>query len=123
MPYVAIVGSRRYPTLYDIIEFVKRLPGDAIVVSGGAKGVDTIAVETALMCGLGTIVFPAEWDKHGRSAGYIRNKDIVSRADVVVAFWDGVSRGTAHSMDLALSMGKPLYCKMFWSIHIQEVVV
>ena len=105
---VAIVGSRSGVSEVAVRSFVERLYGkypNALIVSGGAKGVDSWAVDEAEHLGLATLVFPAEWDRFGRSAGFRRNRTIVDNADVVVAFTTG-SRGTAHTIDLARSAGK-----------------
>jgi hypothetical protein len=112
--YVAIIGSREYTkqrgaSPQNIIRYVRSLPENAVVVSGGATGVDSIGVSAAEQRGLETVVFPAEWDKYGKSAGFRRNHDIVNAADIVIAFWDGKSRGTKHSMGLARKQNKPLY--------------
>ena len=45
--------------------------------------------------------FPADWDKHGKSAGYKRNLEMAENADALIAFWDGESRGTKHMIDIA----------------------
>jgi len=95
---VAIVGSRQGVKLAKVQKFVHDLAAkypDAVVISGGAKGVDTAAVEDARAYGLRTEVYPADWDRHGKSAGFRRNRQIVAAADVVVAFWNGESRGWA----------------------------
>jgi len=109
---VAIVGSRSYPHPESVRQFVQQLAEkypDAIVVSGGARGVDSIAEEEAERSGLDTLIFPADWETHGKRAGFLRNRDIVSAADLVVAFWDGSSKGTQHSFDLAAELGKAIY--------------
>jgi hypothetical protein len=54
------------------------------------------------------VVHEAEWDKYGKSAGYIRNKTIWDDSDMGIAFWDGVSKGTKHSFDLAKKQNKKL---------------
>lgn len=104
----AIVGSREYPHLDLVRAFVRKLPTGSVVVSGGARGVDSVAEEAARECGLGAIVIPADWSQ-GRGAGIARNADIVAAADIVVAFWDGKSRGTQNSMSRAVEAGKPLW--------------
>ena len=58
---------------------------------------------------LPTIIFAAEWDKFGKSAGYKRNVRIVEAADLVIAFWDGESKGTKHTINIAEKMGKKLH--------------
>lgn len=98
---VAIVGSRGYSRLGDVSLFVTLLPHDAVIVSGGARGVDSAAESAARVRGMQTVIYKAEWARYGNSAGYKRNADIVKAADVVVAFWDGVSKGTKHTIDLA----------------------
>lgn len=105
---VAIVGSRDFPSQQKVIDYVNQLSAHAQIISGGARGVDTWAEQAARKRGLNVTVFPAEWDRHGKVAGFLRNHDIVKYADRVVAFWDGKSRGTQHTMSLAKINGKPL---------------
>lgn len=106
---VAVVGSRGYPSLGFVREFVRRLaardPG-ATVVSGNARGVDRAAEEEARAAGLEVVSLPADWDTHGKAAGFIRNGQIVERCDAVAAFWDGRSRGTADTVRRAEVAGK-----------------
>ena len=104
---VAIVGSRDYPRLDQVRRYVKLLPEGTVVVSGGALGVDSCAAEEALRHDLATEEFLPEWDRLGRGAGFIRNADIVDAADLVVAFWDGKSRGTKNTIDLVRKASKP----------------
>jgi len=79
---------------------------DTVVVSGGAKGVDTWAVESAQKYGLKVEVYPADWEKHGKGAGFIRNTQIVEGSDSVLAFWDLISRGTMDTVRKAQTQGK-----------------
>jgi hypothetical protein len=112
---IAIVGSR---TFGDRIEdtkvrnavkaYVASLPSDTVIVSGGASGVDTWAENAARECGLGVIVFKPDWKLYGKSAGMIRNGQIIEAADSVVAFWNGGSSGTANSIERAKRAGKPV---------------
>jgi hypothetical protein len=104
----AIVGSRDWPNEELVVDFVKSLKKSDVIISGGAKGPDTWAVNAAKQLGLETVVHKADWDKLGRAAGMIRNKDIVNDCDKLVAFWDEVSRGTKHSIGLAEKQGKLL---------------
>ena len=103
---VAIVGSRDYPSLWEVWLYVTSLPADSVVVSGGAMGVDAHAEYAAKECGLGVEIYPAEWGLYGRFAGLIRNQTIVDAADRVVAFWDGKSKGTASTIAMAKRAGK-----------------
>lgn len=104
---VAIVGSRGYYPLSDVVEFVAALPADTEIVSGGARGVDRTAEKAARSRGLEVLIIKPEWKRLGRTAGFMRNHDIIESADRVVAFWDGSSKGTAHAIELAWQAGKP----------------
>lgn len=107
--YLAIVGSRDYHNLENIRRYLLlHLGEEDRLISGGARGVDSFAAEVAVSMGRETVIYPADWENNGKSAGFIRNKLIVSFANKVVAFWDGKSRGTAHSIGLALQAGKLL---------------
>jgi len=75
--------------------------GDCVMVSGGAQGADKLGEKYAHARGMKTVIHKPDWKKYGRAAGMIRNKDIIHDADKVFAFWDGVSKGTKNSIDLA----------------------
>ena len=118
---IAIVGTRSfndYEVLKKIIMARIKLCDINCVVSGGARGADTLAVKFAQEFSIEMIVHSAQWDKFGRSAGFIRNEDIISGADIVFAFWDGKSKGTAHSIGLAKSKRKKLFV---YRIDTEEV--
>lgn len=72
------------------------------IVSGGARGADTLGERYAREYGFDLKVFPAEWNKYGRSAGYIRNEEMAKYATHCFIFWDGESKGSKHMYDLAL---------------------
>lgn len=76
------------------------------VVSGGARGADTLGAQWAKVNNLKLHVFKADWEAHGKRAGFLRNTDIAERADVCVAFWDMKSRGTADTIDKFRQRGK-----------------
>lgn len=103
---IAIVGSREYSPLGKVEAYIRLLPSDTIIVSGGAKGVDSLAVSWAKFLGMETLVFLPDWNKYGKSAGMRRNSDIVANCDRLVAFWDGISKGTKDSIDKAQLAGK-----------------
>lgn len=105
---VAIVGSRDWPDLEQVRKYVRGLQPDDIVVSGGAVGVDETAEREARRLNIARLIFPAQWRRHGKPAGYIRNKKIVDAADRVVAFHYRKSDGTQHTIDLAKEAEKPL---------------
>jgi predicted Rossmann fold nucleotide-binding protein DprA/Smf involved in DNA uptake len=106
---LGIVGSRdfdNYKVLRNIIRTHFITWDIDNIVSGGAKGADTLAEQYADEFGINKIILPADWDKYGKRAGFIRNRDIWNNSDVVVAFWDGESKGTKHSFDLAKEFDK-----------------
>ena len=103
---IAIVGSRNYARPALVKEFVHAYKGDITIVSGGARGVDTWAVEAAKERGLDIEVINADWDLYGKQAGFIRNTELIEMADEVVAFWDGQSNGTRDTMNKARKVGK-----------------
>jgi hypothetical protein len=108
---IAIVGSRGFQPLALVEAFVQALPGDAVVLSGGAFGVDTCAETTAQKRGLSTrVIRPNYAAFRGREhvAPLVRNREIVRQSDRVVAFWDGKSTGTAHVIEQARKLDKPL---------------
>lgn len=114
---VAIVGSRDFQNLDVVREYVREQSRDTIIISGGARGVDTVAIEEATRLGLLCEVYPADWEQYGKKAGMIRNQQIVDAADEIIAFWDERSRGTKHTIQRAQRMGKPIViisdCSLF----------
>jgi hypothetical protein len=87
-------------------EFLSRNPWRITeVVSGTARGADRTGEQWASENNVPVKRFPADWDKHGKRAGYLRNADMAEYAEALVAFWDGQSRGTKHMIDLAEKAG------------------
>lgn len=115
---LAVIGSRSFAdkerlfkvldNSYDRIE---------MIVSGGANGADSLAQQWAKERGFPCMVYYARWkDKegnHDKGAGFRRNNYIIKTADKVLCFWDGISRGTAHSIETAEKMGKPVVILKF----------
>jgi len=105
---IAIVGSRDYPDLRAVWMFVERLAArrpDAVIISGGAPGVDTVAAVAGRWYGLEVVEHEAEWERLGKMAGFARNSTIVNDADMLIAFWTGVSTGTVDSIEKARQKG------------------
>lgn len=102
---VVIAGSRNFKK-YDLIEqvvedVIKRGINITEVVSGGARGVDTMGEAWAVKKGVNVKRYPAEWNKYGLSAGPIRNRQMGDYADALIAIWDGTSSGTKNMIDYA----------------------
>lgn len=106
--HVAIVGSRDFPDMGLVVRYVACLEEGAIVISGGAIGVDTEAAESARKYGFRVIEVLPDYNTYGRRAPLVRNKLIAEKCDRMVAFWDGKSRGTYHAMRCAMDLGKPV---------------
>lgn len=71
------------------------------IVSGGARGVDKMGERYAVEHGINLVVMNADWETHGKSAGYKRNQEMADVSTHLIAFWDGKSRGTKHMIDIA----------------------
>lgn len=106
---VLITGSRSW-TDRDTIKRCLSRYHDATVVSGACpKGADRLAEDVARDLGHTVERHPADWSRHGRAAGFRRNEAMVRLgADVVLAFWDGESRGTYHTITTARAAGLPV---------------
>ncbi|MBR2175687.1 MAG: hypothetical protein IJ861_01920 [Clostridia bacterium] len=100
---VAVIGSRSLK----IQNIGSYLPDETTeIVSGGAKGIDTCAGDYARQNCLKLTEFLPEYQKYGRAAPLRRNEQIVQYADIVIAFWDGCSKGTRFVIDYCKKNGK-----------------
>lgn len=81
------------------------------IVSGMASGVDTLAIQYAIENNLPLVEFHADWKKHNRAAGPIRNREMAEYGDALIAIWDGVSRGTKNMIEEATKRGLSVYVK------------
>ena len=112
---IGIIGSRSfndYDYFKEIIDFIVCACGVDNIISGGAKGADSFAERYAEECKIKIIVHKPDWNKYGKKAGYLRNIEIVNDSDIVVAFWDGKSKGTQHTINLCKKNNKRHY--IFW---------
>ena len=98
----AIIGSRNI-TNVDLSRFIPI--GTTDIVSGGARGVDTVAKEYANRNGLKLTEFLPDYERFGRGAPLKRNITIIENADIVLVFWDGKSRGTKFVIDSCHRLG------------------
>jgi hypothetical protein len=78
----------------------KRKTSNIIIVSGHARGADTLGEKYAQDEGFALEIYPAQWKKLGKQAGYRRNEQMAEVADALIAFWDGSSKGTKHMIDI-----------------------
>lgn len=75
------------------------------IICGKARGADTLGKQFAKEYKLSIKYFPADWNTYGKSAGYRRNAEMANYAKedngILIAFWDGKSKGTKHMIDIA----------------------
>jgi len=99
-----VAGSREFND-YDLLkksiqENFQRCEVEEIV-SGTARGADTLGEQFAKEYNIQVKKFPANWDLYGKSAGYRRNVEMADYADALIAFWNGKSKGTGHMINIA----------------------
>ena len=105
---IAVIGSRSfsdYKFMCSILDHydIKK------IISGGARGADTLGKMYANDNGIDIQEFLPDWEKLGKRAGMIRNRDIIDACNEVIAFWDGESKGTKHAIGYAEEKGKPVH--------------
>jgi len=123
-PKVLVCGGRKYAIdtsgnidkevekkTFGVLDYIiqHHFPDQEVeIISGMAKGADTIAVNYAIEKGLTVDAFPADWKTHGKSAGAIRNRQMLmeGRPDLVIALEGGA--GTRHMKEISLKMGVPV---------------
>lgn len=114
---MVVAGSRGFMS-YELLEsslkdiLVGYRPSEIEIISGGARGADQLGERFARDYNCHLKIMPAEWDLYGKGAGYRRNADMAiyanSTDDIdgkVVCFWDGISKGTTHMINLAKKYG------------------
>ena len=100
-----ITGSRSI-TSFDLSPYI---PDEVdLIITGGAKGIDTLAEAYAKERGIPTLTVKPRYERYGRAAPILRDEAMVDMADAVLVIWDGVSRGSRHTADYARKQGKPL---------------
>ena len=102
---IAIIGSRNVKKI-EIGEYISKETTE--IVSGGAKGVDTLAAEYARANGIKLTEFLPQYELYGRAAPIKRNEEIINYADEIIAFWDGDSKGTLSVIKYAKKINKPI---------------
>lgn len=107
-----IAGCRdftNYPHLKQTVDEFRKTNTITEIVSGGARGADAMGEQYAVEYNIPLKIYPADWEKHGRAAGPIRNRHMAEYGDQLIAIWDGKSRGTKNMIDNMHKLGKPVY--------------
>ena len=114
---ILIAGTRTYTDYAEAKEFISfylskiKSTNNITVFSGGARGADTLGERYARENGYNIKYFLPQWEKYGKNAGPIRNKTMVQKADYVICFWDGKSRGTGSTVKFSKIFKKPIRIK------------
>jgi hypothetical protein len=103
---LAVIGSRSFSDQKMLTDILNQLENISCIISGGARGADQLAEQWAHDNQIKTKIFLPNWDQHGKQAGILRNIQIIENADACIAFWDGKSKGTKHSISLCKKYGK-----------------
>ena len=108
---VVIAGSRGFSN-YKLLKETcdkylreKKKTHNVVVISGHARGADLLGEKYASDEDLDLEIYPADWKKYGKTAGFMRNEQMANIADAVIAFWNGESHGTKHMIDIAEEKG------------------
>lgn len=115
---VVIAGCRDYNDYYSAKAFLDKelaeikKDNEIIILSGACQGADLLGERYAYENNYEVERFPAQWDLFGKNAGPIRNRLMANKADLVICFWDGVSRGTGGMIEYAESIGKKVKVMM-----------
>ena len=111
---IAIIGSRKYNNYYKIekeffklLDDLKLIKEDILIVSGGAKGVDSIAQQIARNHGIPILIFYPDYIKYGKRAPLVRNLQIIENSDFILAFPTKDSKGTRFTITEARKRKKP----------------
>lgn len=131
MKRIIIAGSREFQDydllkkeVYDILNLYNNMD-DVEIVVGGAEGTDKLGEKFAKELDLKCKVFNANWNGLGKSAGFIRNAEMAKYSSengskgVLIAFWNGTSRGTKHMIDLAKENGLEIFIN-YYDINFKE---
>jgi glycerophosphoryl diester phosphodiesterase len=117
-----IAGSRTFTDYKKLCEVCNHILQDQIdieIVSGAYyKGADKLGEQYAKERGYKITQFPADWKRYGRAAGPKRNEQMANYADVLIAFWDGKSKGTKHMIQLAECRGLNVFMYQITSNEI-----
>jgi hypothetical protein len=111
---IIIAGSRSFDD-YDFLKkqcdliLAKFISKEVEIVSGTAKGADYLGECYAIHNGYNIKKYPANWQEYGKRAGHVRNKQMAEYADVLIAFWDGISRGTQDMVEQMNKLNKKVF--------------
>ena len=121
MTRIIVAGSRDFTDkekLYRVLNnYLSHVKDKVEIVSGHCRGADMLGEQYAKDHNIPVVLFPADWNTYGKRAGYIRNKQMAEYAaedgGMLIAFWDGESKGTKMMVELAMKNGL--------TVHVENV--
>jgi hypothetical protein len=109
-----IAGSRDCRSMKAVLHAVANCGWSiTVVLSGAARGADTLGENWAEDHDIPVERFPAEWETRGKGAGFFRNAQMANKADALIALWDGKSRGTEHMIRCAKARNLKIFVLNF----------
>lgn len=105
---IIVAGSRTfhdYPVVQSTLDFIFKYDKPSAILTGGAAGADKLGEIWAEKNSIPIEHHIAKWGEHGKAAGPIRNREMASKANGLVAFWNGESRGTKNMIEEAEKRG------------------
>jgi len=111
-----VAGSRTFndkKRLFHVLDNIIPRFNITQIVSGTAKGADSLGEEYAFENNIECLRFPAEWNLYGKAAGHRRNRIMAENSDYALVFWDGSSRGTKNMIDTMIKMNKPVITEIY----------
>ena len=110
---ILVCGDRNWTDVKTIEDYIKTLPRGSVVIQGMCNGADLIARKRAKIHRLEVIDFNPDWERFGRAAGPIRNRDMLEKGkpDRVVAFHNNLAhgKGTQNMINQAVDAGVPVF--------------
>lgn len=107
---IIIAGTRTFKPSFavenKIDQIIESIEDSITIISGTARGADLYGERYATKKGYSIERYPADWDKYGKKAGYIRNKEMGSVADMAIVLWDGESKGSKHMIEEMKKLNK-----------------
>lgn len=128
--YILVAGSRNYynySEFKNVMDYTNNKYHIIEIISGGARGADSLAERYAKENNIPIKVFPANWDMYGKTAGFIRNTEMHNylqnfKDRMCICFWDGQSHGTVHNFKLCKNNNTKLVCYNFKLHKVVEVL-
>ena len=108
---IAIIGSREFKNSKVFLQQIEKYRLEfefTKIISGGARGADSLGEWYAMKNKIPIEIILPNWDKHGKAAGMIRNMEIIKNSDIIIAFYNGISPGTNHSIEQSKKLLKKI---------------